>query len=304
MGAKGSKPLPQAQSKQNTRANTRANKRANKRTNNTTRRNNVRVNKPPMPTYPYGMPKMDCSQYPPPDPERKVPRRTVPSGCLEQWESDIFLQQAIEQSRQRAAQPKPPIPLTIPSITWPLLQQRAEETRFKMNQVRLFTSPSKEEYALANCRVIEEVTPAGKKTYPLRRFFNANKEDLIGFCNYVYDSDVMRRHLEDGMEPYLILHRVVTEEGEAIEVVGFMIFDIYDDSIYIGDFCIGPKRGGLGRLVLEEIKALARERELDYVKLEPATNTEPFYEKLGFKASTTNKNHHVWFVKNGNRQNV
>ena len=81
-----------------------------------------------------------------------------------------------------------------------------------------------------------------------------------------------------------------------------MTVGLSDDGIYIGDFCIGPKRGGIGRLTLERMKNFVKEREFDYVKLEPATNTTLFYEKLGFRQNPTNEYQYTWSPKNGGRR--
>jgi hypothetical protein len=308
MGAKGSKPTnqPQINTRVNTRNNTRKNISKNNRRNQT--RNNTPANIKPTitpPTMIYGYPTIDCASYHPPDPERKVPRSDVPHICLKQWEQDIFIEESIQRSRARTAAPKPPLPLNLPTITWELIQQVAEETRESFTPILLFTTPSNEEYAIADVDAIADQTQPGRRLRPLRRFFNTNKNKLISFCNNVYDSNITRKHLEvDELEPYLILHKVSTNAGESIEVIGFMTVDLYDDGIYIGDFCIGPKRGGLGRLSLERIKTLARDREFDYVKLEPASNTESFYEKLGFRQSPNNKRHHEWHPKNGGRRSV
>lgn len=312
MGAKGSKPqnLPVVKSNNKPRNNTRKN------VSNTNRRNQTRVNKqaspaptptaptpicgPPIwPTYPYGMPHVDCKKCPPPDPEKKTPRTKVPGSCLEKWEQEIFLQESNRKHQARIAAPKPPIPLNLPTITWERLQEAAETTSIDY-PILFFQTPNTEEYAIVNCESIEELTSNGKETFPLLRFFNANKEQLIGFCNYVYDPEIIDKHLEEGIEPYLILHRL---SNELIEVVGFMtIVFYYGGGVYIGDFCVGPKRGGIGRHALERVKTLAKTRELEYVELEPASNTEPFYEKLGFRENPKYKRHHIWFVKNGGRR--
>jgi GNAT superfamily N-acetyltransferase len=305
MGARGSKPTNQPRT--NTRANTRANTtRKNVSKNN--RRNQTRVNTKQTitpPTMIYGYPTIDCASYHPPDPERKVPRGDVPHICLEQWEKDIFLQESMQRSRAAAAAPKPPLPLNLTSITWERIKQEAEGSRDTWYPIILFTTPSNEEYAIIDVDAIEDMTQNSKKTYPLRRFFNANKYELMAFCNFVYDSNITRKHIEvEDLTPYLILHKVSTNAGQSIEVVGFMTVGLYDDGIYIGDLCIGPKRGGIGRLTLEEMKRLARDRGLEYVKLEPATNTESFYEKLGFRQSPNNARHHEWHPKNGGRRKV
>jgi hypothetical protein len=304
MGAKGSKPTNQPRT--NTRSNTT---RKNISKNN--RRNQTRVNTPAntQPTVSYGIPNVDCSSYTdtPPDPERKVPRDHVPQKCLEQWEKDIFLQEAKKRARDRAAAPKPPLPLNLPTITWERIQNVPEETRESFTPILLFTTPSNEEYAIMDVDAIADMTKTGKKTYPLRSFFNTNKHKLISFCNSVYDPNITRKHLEeeeDALKPYLILHKVSSTAGESIEVVGFMTVGFYVDGIYIGDFCMGPKRGGIGRLSLERIKTFARDRTLEYVRLEPASNTESFYEKLGFKQNATNTRHHEWRPTNGGRRSV
>ena len=334
MGATGSKPT------NTTRANTRANT-TRKNVPNNARRNKTRVNKsanvvpkpiaptpicghPIWPSYPYGTPETDCKQCPGPDPERKEPRSKVPQKCLEQWEQDIFLQEAMERSRARAAEaaareqakaaealtrsraraaePKQPLPLNLPTITWERIKQEAEGSRDTWYPILL---SSNEEYAIIDVDAIEDMTKNGKKTYPLRSFFNTNKNKLINFCNSVYDPNITRRHIEvEDLTPYIILHKVSTNAGQSIEVVGFMTIGLYDDGIYIGDLCIGPKRGGLGRNVLEQMKAFAKYRGLEYVKLEPASNTEPFYEKLGFRQSLKNEYQYEWRPKNGGRRNV
>lgn len=341
MGARGSKSTNQPQT--NTRVNTRNNTRNNTRKNvrNNARRNQTRVNKstnalqkpiapPPIcghpiwPSYPYGTPETDCSQCPPPDPEQKEPRRKIPQKCLEQWESDIFIQEAtvrqqarlaevaareqaraaaaIARSRARAAEPKSPIPLNLPTITWERIKQEAEGSRNTRHPILL---TSNEEYAIMDVKAIEDMTQNGKKTYPLLSFFNQNINELMRFCNDVYHTNITHQHLNvDKLNPYLILHRVSSNAGELIEVVGFMTVGLYDDGIYIGDLCIGPKRGGIGRLTLEQMKTLARYRGLEYVKLEPATNTVSFYEKLGFRQNPTNEYQYEWHPMNGGRRSV
>ena len=308
MGARGSKPTnqPQTNTRTNTRNNTRKNISKNNRRNQT--RNNTPANIKPTitpPTMIYGYPTIDCATYPPPDPEQKNPRRDVPHICLKQWEQDIFIEESKERSRKAAAEPKQPLPLNHPTITWERIQKAAEGSRDTWYPILLFTTQSNEEYAIMDIDAIEDMTQTGKKTRPLRRFFNANKHKLINFCNSIYDSNITRKHIEvEDLAPYLILHKVSTNAGESIEVVGFMTVGLYDDGIYIGDLCIGPKRGGIGRLTLEELKRLARDRGLEYVRLEPATNTETFYEKLGFKQNATNKRHHEWRPTNGGRRSV
>ena len=308
MGARGSKLTnqPQTNTRVNMRNNTRKNVSKNTRRNQT--RNNTPANTQPTitpPTILYGYPNIDCASYYPPDPERKVPRSDVPHKCLEQWEKDIFLQEAIQRSRARTAAPKSPLPLNLPTITWERIQTAAEGSRDTWYPILLFTTQSNEEYAIMDIDAITDMTQTGKKTYPLGRFFKTNKDKLINFCNNVYDSNITRKHIEiEGLAPYLILHKVSSNAGESIEVVGFMTVGLYDDGIYIGDLCIGPKRGGIGSLTLEELKRLARDRGLEYVKLEPASNTESFYEKLGFRQSPNNKRHHEWHPKNGGRRKV
>ena len=308
MGAKGSKPTnqPQINTRANMRNNTRKNISKNNRRNQT--RNNTPANIKPTitpPTMIYGYPTIDCASYHPPDPERKVPRSDVPHICLKQWEQDIFIEESIQRSRARTAAPNPPLPLNLPTLTWERIKQTAEGSRDTWYPILLFTTQSNEEYAIMDIDAIEDMTQTGKKTRPLRRFFNANKNKLISFCNFVYDSNITLKHIEvEDLAPYLILHKVSTNAGESIEVIGFMTIGLYDDGIYIGDLCIGPKRGGIGRLTLEELKRLARDRGLEYVKLEPASNTESFYEKLGFRQSPNNARHHEWHPKNGGRRAV
>jgi hypothetical protein len=311
MGAKGSKPTSQ-QPSTNTLPTPRNNIRKNIRTNTRkytapNRRNNTRANKQPAvmpPTFSSPSEMLDCSTYPPPDPEQKVPRRNVPYKCLLQWEVDIFSADAMARSRAQAAAPKPPLPLDRTTITWAKLLETAAAQPETWKPILLFQTPTREEYAIVHTNAIQDRTHNGKTIYPLRRFFNKYKDELKGFCNYVYDSSVTNDHIEDGMTPYLILHRVITEAGETIEVVGFMTMTYHEEELYIGDICIGPKRGGIGRLTLERIKTFARKWDMETVKLEPASNTEPFYEKLGFKQSPNNNRHHEWHPKNGGRRTV
>ena len=326
-----------------TRTNTRVNT-TRKNVPNNARRNKTRVNKsanvvpkpiaptpicghPIWPSYPYGTPETDCKQCPGPDPEQKEPRRKVPQKCLEQWEQDIFLQEgivrsrakaaeaavrkqaraatAIARSRVKASESKDPLPFNHPTITWKRIQETAEGSRDTWHPILFFTTSSNEEYAIMDVKAIQDMTQNGKQTHPFLRFFEENKDKLMGFCNLVYDTNVTQHHLEvDKLDPYLILHRVSTNMGESIEVVGFMTVELLDDGIYIGDLCVGPKRGGIGRNILEQMKAFANYRGFDYVKLEPASNTEPFYEKLGFRTNAKNDRYHIWYPKHGGRRTV
>lgn len=65
-------------------------------------------------------------------------------------------------------------------------------------------------------------------------------------------------------------------------VEGFAILDMEDDSMKVGVICVGPKKTGIGRIMMEDFKRFAVASGYKSIQLTAVPSAVGFYEKLGF----------------------
>ena len=65
-------------------------------------------------------------------------------------------------------------------------------------------------------------------------------------------------------------------------VEGFAILDADDDSLKVDVICVGPKKTGVGRIMMEDFKRFAVATGRQTIELTAVPTAVGFYEKLGF----------------------
>jgi predicted GNAT family N-acyltransferase len=75
---------------------------------------------------------------------------------------------------------------------------------------------------------------------------------------------------------------IILYDGE--KPVGAGRFRLVDGYGKVERICVLPshRNKGAGKLIMEAIEQIARERSIDKLKLHAQTNAEPFYKKLGY----------------------
>lgn len=66
-------------------------------------------------------------------------------------------------------------------------------------------------------------------------------------------------------------------------VEGFAILDMDDDSMKVDVICVGPKKTGVGRIMMEDFKRFAVATGRQTIELTAVPTAVGFYEKLGFR---------------------
>lgn len=67
-------------------------------------------------------------------------------------------------------------------------------------------------------------------------------------------------------------------------VEGFAILDAEDQKLKVDVICVGPKKTGVGRIMMEDFKRLVIENTQQIIELTAVPSAVGFYEKLGFKS--------------------
>ena len=111
------------------------------------------------------------------------------------------------------------------------------------------------------------------------------KEQLNAWANPDYDLEIWEKRFEKS-KPYLCIFED--------KIVGFCeYYDRYIDCFYVH---FKYQNCGIGKLLLNHILNLAKNENIDKIKVDASITAKPFFEKFGFKDVREN------LVKRGNQE--
>ena len=235
-----------------------------------------------------------CNACNPPDPEKKNPRRNIPNKCLTKWENRIIIQESKARQATMNATPANGVVLDEPGITWDSLKSHRDKKR-----VQFFTH-NDQEYLCIDTNLISKKTVerggthgSGKGVFNIPELYIQYQVNLDAFCNATFPTELIEQQMgEDGYDLYFILRN--DKQNNKMIIEAFMTLFIEDDYIEVGSFCVGPKRGGLGRVCINQVKKMVEDQKKEYILLEPARGSDRFYKNSGFYKHPEEHTYLIW----------